>query len=1005
MSGQGNNTAFNVKNGMSVNTNLIWANNGQVGINTASPDANFAVIGTANVSGNTTITGKIVGSNTLAITGNTTLSNTILVTGNANFSNTLSVIGNLKVGNDSVSSSANISGNAYVVGNTVLINTLTVGNTTLILGPTTTNSAFTSANNAYFNGTARFNQNTYTNGLRSRIRILSGNPDAEEPESANLVYTVDITNVMRVNGAAIVSNNLTVQNTTTLSNTTNILGTTSIANSLYVNTGITVPAIQLPDGQFLPQFSDGVSRARFLTEFMVQNNASDYHITGPAAWDFNNTVKLRGPVYDYTGGAGPLGGVLISRGDHVEWGPVGSADITAPGANGMLVFNDSTALTGTDGLLFFKDGIVDMARVNTNAVGVLTIPNITAISGTLTLQSANTNFVANGYVGLGLNNPAYKLDITTNINNADGIRVTSTNGVGSAQSILRLRTLGANGLTIGQNYADKSAFITLADSSFLSIGTTSTQRMYISSNGNIAIGTSTNPAYTLDITGTSRASGGYIAASVSAGFRHINGNYGVFSWNDGSSYYLLSTSAGNQYGSYNSYRPFAFNLGNGSVTIDGSGSGTTIGGVLTINGYTTHNAGCTINNGDLNVNADIRAIRPSSPSTGVIYLGNTGNRYLYFDGANYQMPTSNLYVNGGRALTSTNYNDVVPSIYGANAQGNWNINITGSAATLSGFIINQNLATYSNPTFSSLYAQIIYDSNDTNYYLDPNGTSRLNSVNLNQLYSYGAVYGTTFIDSNDNNYYVDPNGVSYVNDFRPNFIYDRKDPNWYVNPSQTSRLNQLLLGGNLVMNNSAPTLYFQDTDGYSAMLHNNSNLLYVLRGGVNTTSWNTVGPSYWWPTVWDLTNNNCTFGGNLTVAYDVTAFASDGRLKENIKEIPNAIEKIKKIRGVTFDWNEKADSLGFTPERKLDEVGVIAQEIEEVLPQVIALAPFDKWLPEPDKKYTDEELKKTGTSRSGENYKTVKYEKIVPLLIQAIKEQQTQIEELKQEIEEIKKCH
>ena len=136
--------------------------------------------------------------------------------------------------------------------------------------------------------------------------------------------------------------------------------------------------------------------------------------------------------------------------------------------------------------------------------------------------------------------------------------------------------------------------------------------------------------------------------------------------------------------------------------------------------------------------------------------------------------------------------------------------------------------------------------------------------------------------------------------------------------------------------------------------------------------------------------NNSTFIGTQIVSIgdgdnklrctdDIIAYASDKRLKENITNIPNALDKVLKINGVYFDWKDKTKELGFFPSQKND-VGVIAQEIQAILPEVVTLAPFDYEL---------------GKSKSGENYLTVKYDKIVPLLIEAIKEQQTQIEELK----------
>jgi hypothetical protein len=232
--------------------------------------------------------------------------------------------------------------------------------------------------------------------------------------------------------------------------------------------------------------------------------------------------------------------------------------------------------------------------------------------------------------------------------------------------------------------------------------------------------------------------------------------------------------------------------------------------------------------------------------------------------------------------------------------------------------------------------------------------------------------------------------------------YDSNNTNYYCDPNSTSYLYQLRLVDHLFIRNSSPTIYFTDTDHNSAMLHNNSNLFYILRGNTDSTSWNTVVSGNW-PMVLNLTNNDVTWGGNISAIYNVVAYASDARLKENVQVIPNAIDKIKQIRGVSFDWKDKVEDLGFAPETKYNDLGVIAQEIQAVLPQAVKPAPFDQWIPDPSAEYEQEYLdQKMGTSKSGENYLTVQLEKIVPLLIEGIKEQQKQIEELREQIELLK---
>ena len=101
---------------------------------------------------------------------------------------------------------------------------------------------------------------------------------------------------------------------------------------------------------------------------------------------------------------------------------------------------------------------------------------------------------------------------------------------------------------------------------------------------------------------------------------------------------------------------------------------------------------------------------------------------------------------------------------------------------------------------------------------------------------------------------------------------------------------------------------------------------------------------------------NISNTGTITASGDITAF-SDERLKSDIETIDNALDKVMNMRGVSYTKQAEKG------------VGVIAQEIEKVLPEVV----------------TDGE------------YKSVAYGNIVGVLIEAIKEQQKQIDELKKD--------
>jgi hypothetical protein len=110
----------------------------------------------------------------------------------------------------------------------------------------------------------------------------------------------------------------------------------------------------------------------------------------------------------------------------------------------------------------------------------------------------------------------------------------------------------------------------------------------------------------------------------------------------------------------------------------------------------------------------------------------------------------------------------------------------------------------------------------------------------------------------------------------------------------------------------------------------------------------------------------------LKINGDIIAFASDERLKTNISPITEALSKVKSIDGFTYNFNDTAKELGFDTE--VDYAGVSAQKVQKVLPEVVRPAP------------------------SSDDYITVQYEKLVPLLIEAIKELSDKVDDLEQKL-------
>ena len=188
--------------------------------------------------------------------------------------------------------------------------------------------------------------------------------------------------------------------------------------------------------------------------------------------------------------------------------------------------------------------------------------------------------------------------------------------------------------------------------------------------------------------------------------------------------------------------------------------------------------------------------------------------------------------------------------------------------------------------------------------------------------------------------------------------------------NNTERL-RIASNGNVTINTPTGSVYALDI--------NASNYYHLrLLGGIPLIKF--AGSSYNGGNgaeIWQNTNGTVLFNvngnftgmtlntsGNLSVTGDVIAFSSsDARLKDNLTKIDNSLEKINKLGGYSFTWNDKQDAY------KGDDYGVVAQEVEALFPEMV-------------------------TTRDN-GYKAVKYEKLIPVLIEAVKELSKEVNELK----------
>jgi hypothetical protein len=229
-------------------------------------------------------------------------------------------------------------------------------------------------------------------------------------------------------------------------------------------------------------------------------------------------------------------------------------------------------------------------------------------------------------------------------------------------------------------------------------------------------------------------------------------------------------------------------------------------------------------------------------------------------------------------------------------------------------------------------------------------TNTTDSTNFNS----GAAVFSGGVGINKNLFVGGNAGVSGTTGFT-NSVYAYSDVNTVGVVSATTNLTGVGQSG-------AVRLKAHPTTGYSV-------LQFLASDGITENANITANPSRFTISTRAtqiVLNDSTVVVGVLSVTDDITAFwTSDQRLKDNITPIEDPLAKVLSISGNTFDWNEKSNKSGH-------DVGVIAQEILEVLPEAV-------------------------TTRDN-GYLAVDYHKVVPLLIEAIKDLANKVEDLQNQI-------
>jgi hypothetical protein len=466
-------------------------------------------------------------------------------------------------------------------------------------------------------------------------------------------------------------------------------------------------------------------------------------------------------------------------------------------------------------------------------------------------------------------------------------------------------------------------------------------------------------------------------------YLHCNGGALGFLGNTGSWIFRTTNSSGELYGSM--FADIYYDRNNTAYYIDPVGTS-----VITALSFASSTNGANL------WGANDWGLRLSTNS-GYIQFGpaNTGHAHIYTDRSNFYF-NQQLIVNGGSVINT-----------------------------------------------SDIRASIFYDLDNTAYYVNGQGGSRLNEITIDQGYNFGwwrnygqqglynQDYGVHFYGTNSEGWAITGSGGNIQLQFRSNhnsairgYLYcDTANTMGFLTSGgnwrfQCNDAGQCTAAGDL----RAPIFYDSNDTGYYADFNSLSDSAVRVRGGT------LHGPNATWgayllvggngrnnyinsgtPSVCATNGNlhldagsgfetyinyydgnNIYFGGGqdnivgrinssgvLTMANDVIAFGSpsDESLKENIKPIDKALDKLLGINGVYFDWKEDTDASSLT--KLKSDIGFIAQQVKGVLPELV---------------------------RENDNgLLSLRDKGIIAITVEAIKEQQKQIDELKEIISNLVK--
>ena len=966
---------------------------------------------------------------------NFVVKNTLIANGVFTANSTLTQANNLNVSQATNTATLNTTGLANIASLNVVgaVNTATLNTTGLanaaslnVAGLANVQSGNLYANNLYLQGDGTNAYITPTNlnsvltlGANNTNKVwLLGNGNLGVGLSAP-AYKLDVTGDVHASGNAIIGGNLTV--------TGNVytVGNTFVVNSTIITSNDTI--FILSNNAATAALANG-------SGLVIGSYANIVFNSATTSWQPNVSIT---PSTNNTLNIGSAG---------LVWSNLYANNVNGTNLYGTIqttsqpniTANNSTYFAGQNQIYYASNNYVTTTFAQNTAIYAYAAQNTYVTStfaplaspvfstNTLTIGTA-TYSVANGNLGIGTSTPAVKLDVSGGVRSSSGIFVNSVGNEysfpGNWSGVFRKDQNGTTGVLIdnesagllaasqlqltthtGYSYLEFNLYENngspfaqiVAGSNVACIAyyannqywgnTSGATQVALVANGNFGIGT--NPSSRLAVQASANNIDTFTVGA--SDFSHYftikpetSANTATIGYWNGTAWANVAISAAYVSlpsnvlinGAQAATQSYVTGLGFANAT-----NGAAINGynTTTYNGYTgaatiqTPATTTTWAGYPIGYSAMISSSASGIPTSNYGYFYKISNRdagggwggfWMNFDGSNAyygSTTTSGSYATWKNLLDSSNYNSYAPTLTGSGASGTWGINVTGSALSITG--------TYGGSLTSS---QVTTGLGYTPY----NSTNPSGYITSSALSSYAALSGAIFTGSINSG-----SSVSAAN----------------TNSSAIVTGSSFAVGGSggnyLAFGQSTGTYTQWIQSGYNGVAANRYAInLNPLGGNVGVNMGTNTDPSY------NLDVNgkarvSSSLGvgsaapqstiGQIVASDNIIAYFSDARLKENIAPIPDALAKINTLSGVTYNSNDLAESYGYTD--RSQQVGVLAQEVKVVMPQVIKPAPFD----------TDGE----GNSISGQNYMTVQYEKLVPLLIEAIKELTAKVNDLESKL-------